>query len=578
MGYRMLSILVSAMLAAVLVTVAGCGQQEGHVVAQVGEREIMIEEIDGYINRAGARFPSAEKELEARRALLDSLINQNLLIIGAYEHNLENHDEVLRVVEGEKIKFLLDVLFDKEIISKSTPSEAEMKDWYVRMGEEIKASHIVVDSESTAQEILQKLRDGDIFEELAIQHSVDPSVKRNQGDLGWFTWGTMLDSFQEAAFRLQPGEISAPVKTIYGYHIIKVADRRKVEHRASYAEMKNSIRSSIMERRQRQLMRDYAQRLKDNYPITVEQPTCQFVLNKLEFLYPETIAGRPRWRNNIDPMQLDLAEKDLVLGKYTGGQITLGEYLANINRLPENRRPDFDKYDSLSEVIFQMELMDIMAVEARSMGLEDSKKYKDHLRRFKELAMADVLRNDTIPFAVEVDEGEVQEYYDTHLDEFTTPLRFQMLEIQVADKAQAETYMSTIRSEEEFKRIASAETLRPGKRRVAGDLGTVFHDQYPELYDAAAELTRGRLAGPIEASEKYSVIWVKQRLEPEVQDFGLAKRRIIDRLTKDKGDALYGQWIADMKKRIQITVRDNVLLESVDMDKYIQADSTAEAG
>lgn len=575
MSRKKLTILPVLMIAAVLMVAIGCSKKEGTVVAKVGDRPVLIEDIEDYMGRRGFRFASAEDELNSKRAYLDSFINQELLIIGAFEHNLENQEEVLKVVEGERVKFLLEVLFDEKILSKATPSEAEIKDWYVRMGEEIKASHIIAETEAEAQDIIQKLKDGAVFEELAVEYSIDPSAKRNQGDLGWFTWGNMVDNFQNAAFKMQPGEVSAPVKTEYGYHVIKVVDRRELDRRPGYEELKDQIRSSIMERRKRTLMVEYADELQEKYPITIEKPTCQFVLNKLEFLYPETIGNTPRWRNNIDPAQLDLDEKALVLGRYTGGQLTLGDYLTNLRRVPPDKRPDFDKYDSLSEVVFQMSFMDILQIEAKALGLENNKKYKDKIRKFKELAMADVMRNDSIPYNVELNEGEVQEYYDTHQDEFTSPLQFQLLEIQVDDENEAQKYASTISSESQFKKIASEATLRPGKKLSSGDLGVIRKEQYPELFELAENVTRGNIAGPVKIGSKYSVIWIKRRIEPVLQEFGMAKRRIIDKLTKQKGDALFEEWIEGMKKRVNIEIYDDVLVNSVDEERYAQPDTTA---
>ena len=575
MIHKLITVLIGLLTATMMVFAGGCSKQEGTVVSKVGDRTIMMEEIEDFFNRRGFRFASAEMELQAKRDLLDSLINQNLLIIGAFERNLENQEEVLKVVEGERIKFLLEVLFDEKILAKAVPSESEIKDWYVRMGEEIKASHILVDSAAVAQEVLRKLKDGAVFEELAVELSKDPGVKRNQGDLGWFTWGTMVDNFQNAAFQMQPGEISAPVKSEYGYHIIKLVDRRPLEHRPSYAESKEQIRGLITERRKRTLMQDYVESLRGKYPITIEKATCQFVLNKLEFLYPPMIGNQPRWRNNIDPAQLDLAEKALVLGSYKGGQLTLGDYLSNLRRVPPDKRPDFDQYDSLSEIVFQMSLMDILQVEAKALGLENNKKYKTKITRFKELAMADVMRNDSIPYAVELDEGEVQEYYDTHKEEFTIPMQYRLLEIQTADEEEAHTYARTIKTEEAFQKKAGEVTLRPGKKKVNGDLGLIRREHYPELFDLAENLKRGNIAGPVKVSDKYSVIWVQERIKPVVQDFSLVKSRIIDKLTRDKGDDLFRRWIDDMKKRIPIEVYDDVLVKSIDEAKYIRPDTTA---
>ena len=84
----------------------------------------------------------------------------------------------------------------------------------------IKARHILVDQEFQAQDIVKKLADGKTFEEMASKFSKCPSGKRG-GDLGEFGRGRMVPSFEEAAFALKPGEVSAPVRTQFGYHLIQ---------------------------------------------------------------------------------------------------------------------------------------------------------------------------------------------------------------------------------------------------------------------------------------------------------------------------------------------------------------------
>jgi len=570
--------LTCVILPLALLVMAGCSKKTGSVVAKVGDRVISADDINGFFERAGARFASADQELKAKREFLDSLINQNLLIIGAYEHNLQNQEEVGRVVEGEQNKFLLDVLFEEKILSKATPSEAEIKDWYAKGEDQIKVSHILVGTEEKAQEMLAKLKSGGNFEELAIQNSLDPAVRRNQGDLGWLDWGYMPDNFQDAAFKMKAGEISAPVKTEYGYHIIKVSDRRKVDKRPSYAEAKGAIRSMIIEKRKQSLMRDYFTELHSKYPIKIERPTCDFVLKKLEFLYPDSFGGHARPKNDIDQAQLDKDEQNLVLGSYKGGQLTLGQYLTNLKRVPPERRPNFDIYDSLNEIVFQMAFMDILALEAKDAGIDKSKVYLDKLAKFKELAMADVMRNDSIPAGAQLGEPELQAYYDSHPDEFTQPLRYHLLEIQAADEAKALNYKKTIRSEDQFKKIAAAETERPGGRQVGGDLGILLPTQFPELYDAAKGLNVGQMAGPIQSSGKFSIIWVKERIEPAKEPFENARARIVDKLTKERGDSLYQQWIADIKKRVNVEVFEDVLSSSIDKSVYTTPDSTKAGG
>jgi len=159
---------------------------------------------------------------------------------------------------------------------------------------------------------------------------------------------------------------------------------------------------------------------------------------------------------DIDPQQLDRDEKNLPVGIYDGGQLTLGEYLSNLPRLPEAQRPDFDNYDSLQEVIFQMSLMDILRVEAEKLGYDESDQYKEKVKRFRELAMADIMRNDTIPASVDINEGQVQEYYDTHQDEFTVPARYHLLEIQFDHLDSAQKFANRLKAAMESKNGSGA--------------------------------------------------------------------------------------------------------------------------
>ena len=112
--------------------------------------------------------------------------------------------------------------------------------------EQVKASHILVDSEDKAKEVKEKLLAGEDFAELAKDYSIDTGNNQQGGELGFFARGEMVQEFEDAAFSLEIGKISNPIKTKHGYHIIKVEDKKQAKE-ATYEESKTEIKEILFQ-------------------------------------------------------------------------------------------------------------------------------------------------------------------------------------------------------------------------------------------------------------------------------------------------------------------------------------------
>jgi len=119
-----------------------------------------------------------------------------------------------------------------------------------------------------ANKILDALIKGADFAELAIEKSIDPSAKTNKGNLGFFQRGQMVAAFDKVAFSLEKGELSDPVQTQFGYHIIKVQEKQ-MEKFLSFDEVKENIRNVLLEQKQLERSNIYLQSLLEEATIEI---------------------------------------------------------------------------------------------------------------------------------------------------------------------------------------------------------------------------------------------------------------------------------------------------------------------
>ena len=124
-------------------------------------------------------------------------------------------------------------------------TDEEIQKYYDQASQELNARHILVEDEATANEIIEKLNAGEDFAELAKEFSTDPGSGAQGGDLGWFSVGTMVPAFNDAAYALEIDKISEPVQSDFGYHIIQVKEKRAVKDYGTLEEKKEEIRESI---------------------------------------------------------------------------------------------------------------------------------------------------------------------------------------------------------------------------------------------------------------------------------------------------------------------------------------------
>ncbi|UCD85830.1 MAG: peptidylprolyl isomerase [Deltaproteobacteria bacterium] len=287
-----------------------CGESstKGEILATVNGQKIVFgefkKELTAFQSQYDRSFPTARKISQSLKVtLLNQMIERKLLSQEAQRLGIEVSEEELRsnidrirgdypenrferTLEIEYINLedwetrlrenlLVKKLIDQVILTRITISGEEAQRYYqdhlseYEVPEQVHARQIVVETEREARDILQRLKEGEDFIEVARESSLSPDSEKG-GDLGFFPRGKMPPEFDQVAFSLRPGKLSNVVKSPYGYHIFKVEDKKKAGRR-EFSEVKEEILAKLKQEKQEEEYLSWLTELKSRAKIKINQ-------------------------------------------------------------------------------------------------------------------------------------------------------------------------------------------------------------------------------------------------------------------------------------------------------------------
>jgi peptidyl-prolyl cis-trans isomerase C len=217
--------------------------------------------------------------MKRKKELIEDMVAEHFLLREAERQRLNKDPDVQDLIRVAQKKITIAKLVEKEIDRKISILPDEVSQYYEFHQDEFmtpllfRASHILVKTEEEAVAVKEALDQGADFEETARQKSIDTTAVRG-GDLGYFQKGQFVSEFEEAALQMKKGEIRGPVKSQFGYHVIRLNDRVEPRLR-DFRSVKNRVEERLMNERRAKMFKEFVEKLKGNTRVEIDDKALE---------------------------------------------------------------------------------------------------------------------------------------------------------------------------------------------------------------------------------------------------------------------------------------------------------------
>ena len=354
------------------------------VVARAGGKELRVEEAAEIL----ASNPQIPADPQVVRALADLWVDYTLLATAAAEDSSLSVLDLDQFVAEESQEQTVYRYLESRLQPDTSFTDAELEQAWNNEGPgvEVKARHVLLQPQAEAtpqqrqqmraqaEQIRQRAAAGEDFAALATEFTTEPGGRERGGDLGWFGRGRMVPQFEEAAFQLQAGEVSPVVETPFGYHVIKVEERRQ----QAMGENKEGFRQELIQRSRQRAVEAFVDSLKRVARVQV-QPGAEEAMRELASQENLSLRGRAAGRE---------------LATYRGGEVTSGELADVLQGVPAQGREQMQEAQEsdLKSFLENEALKEYLLAEARERNFRLSNAAVDSIRTDARQAIRNILQ------------------------------------------------------------------------------------------------------------------------------------------------------------------------------------------
>lgn len=487
--------------------------------------------------------------LNMRYGILNNMVNEIVLYYYDDNKKIFSNPEYQKELAWNKKEAVLNFLKDREIYKKIRVTEKELRDAYYRAHVSIAAKHLFARTKEEADNLYQLLKAGANFDLLAKQVFTDSTLRNNGGYLGYFTWGDMDPAFENAAFNLRVGQISKPVKTAYGYSIIKVVDRKEIPLMTEndFLNRKEKLLRSIAIAKKPIAEKKYISKIFDEKALTFNQAALQKLMQMLK----ENLNGKV-----IDVERQKLS--DQTCASYKEMKFSVNNMLKRIMEIPAFHRRKIKNIRLLKKAIEALLIQDLLYKIALDKDYDKQPEVKHTLKELNTDTFLKYKMNEIAANSV-VTDSEAEAFYKKNITMFAQPRQVQIQEIIVAKKPLAVKIIKKLKNGKSFARLAEKYSIRKWSAKNKGIIGPANLTQFGFLKDKFWNAPLRKIIGPVNVGGYWGVFRVLKKIKSRPIPFNKIKDEVVRKLKFTKKNQIVLKYLKRKRKVIKAWVDSNTV-------------------
>ncbi len=548
--------------------IAGCGEKSpDDVVASVNGVPITL----GYFEVKWAKLASNDSDFEptpanvdsVRRAVLDVLINKELMVDRAKQENFVGDPVYLDAYENQKNYRLIELLKNKQVVDRMpTFTEEDFQEHYQYVGLSVTARHIDVDTEEQAAAVATEIRAGVIsFGDAVLKYSTH-NDRKTGGNLGVVRFGQNIQPVEDTLFHMTQGDVSDPVQTPYGWSIF-IADEISQGKQDEYISVRESIKHRLEMRALREVGGKHAEDVLEKYGFAFHWDVAELVIAKMPDDMTPSQASEARSRTEEKPV-LKFSDDELskVLYELDGLSVTLKDYSDEYDRLHPYARPQkSSRLQGIYNQVHKDAVGKVMPREAIAIGLDNDPELIMAMKEFEEQSCIGAVRRVLVNREITMSDAELLAFYEENPLYYTLKPQVRCKQIINSEEAKIQDAARRIEAGESFDDVGRdisiifnrqwvTDWFTPDSTATPGNTAIATIQQLSEV---------GEYTQPFLFQGYWGIMQLHEVKDARLMDFEEARDRIEKDLREKKENDRLEKLLNEWREDVPVEINEKVL-------------------